>query len=111
MTVREAAKKAGVSSVTVFSYARNDADFKKKFDEAAELCADDLEDFMESLGRSGNIAALFGSLKKMRPGVWGQHVKVEHGGNIGITGAEELAAARERARARAAANGNGATQH
>lgn len=109
LTVRAAAEKAGVNAVTVFRHAREDAEFKVQFDEAAELCADDLEDFMETLGRSGNIAALFGSLKKMRPNVWGQHVKVEHSGTLGITGPDELAAARQRSvdRAVAATNGSG----
>jgi hypothetical protein len=107
-TVKQAAKKAGVDAVTVFRHARADEEFKARKDQADELACDSLETIMEDLGRAGNIAALFGALKAMRPERWGAHVKHEFSGTIGLTGPDELLAARERARARAIA-ANGAT--
>lgn len=108
-TVREHAHALGVSHVAIFRLKNRDEEFEKEFLVAQETNTDLLEDHLARMattaGTPGNVTALFGTLRARRPNVWRENFKVEHGGAILTTTAEQLEAARERvksARAEAA---------
>lgn len=71
------ASEVGVSSVTVYAHVRKDEEFAERFRLAQETNTDELEDILHSLARSGNIAAIFGTLKARRPERWRDSSKVD----------------------------------
>lgn len=90
--MEDAAATVGVSSVTVYARVRSDASFAAQYALSREYNTDVLEDRLHRMA-SGNVAALFGTLKARRPHRWRDNVKVEvqH-----TTGAEALREARRR---------------
>jgi len=99
-TVPMAAKKCGVTSVTIYEHARTDENFKAMYEAATELNTDDLESLLHQMARAGNITALFGTLKARRPERWRDNFKIEHGGSLILTSADQLEQARSRNTAR-----------
>lgn len=77
-TVAMAARKTGVSSVTVFKHIRNDKVFAAAYNVAQNLNTDELEDLLRTLAMAGNVAAIFGTLKARRPEKWRDNFKVDH---------------------------------
>lgn len=77
-TVAAAARKVGISSVTVFNYIRSDEAFGLAYRAALETNTDALEDGLHTLARNGNIAAIFGTLKARRPERWRDRVDVSN---------------------------------
>lgn len=78
LTVREAARKVGVSTVTVFKHVNKDAEFKAEYRAAMETNTDVLEDDLHTMARNGNVAALFGTLKARRPERWRERMDLSN---------------------------------
>jgi AcrR family transcriptional regulator len=83
LTVRQAARKTGVSTVTVFKHVRRDEAFAALYRETLELNLDAVEDAIHDLAVNGrNLTAMFGLLRAKRPTVWRENVNftgsVEH---------------------------------
>lgn len=78
LTVRQAARKVGVSHVTVFNHIRKDEAFKALYATAMDVNTDVLEDDLHTLARMGNVAALFGTLKARRPERWRDRVDLSN---------------------------------
>ena len=66
-TVAAACQQIGISKVTVFNTIRKDPEFAARYGEVMECNTDALEDLLHAMARSGNVAALFGTLKARRP--------------------------------------------
>ena len=77
-TVAQAARRTGVSAVTVFNHLRKNPVFARKYGRALETNTDLLEDGLHHLARNGNIAAIFGTLKARRPERWRDRVDVSN---------------------------------
>lgn len=77
-TVREAARKVGVTHVTVFNHIRKDPAFKAEYHAAMETNTDTLEDDLHLMARTGNVAALFGTLKARRPERWRERMDLSN---------------------------------
>jgi len=95
-TIEQAAEAVGVAPVTVHARRRSDPSFAAAFAMSQEYNTDALEDRLARMA-SGNVAALFGTLKARRPGKWGDRSRVEV---AHTTGADALRSARDRARNR-----------
>lgn len=77
-TVVRAAKKVGVSHVTVFNHRESDPEgFGKKFRAAKERMLDKVEDDIGMLACGGNLTAMFGLLRAHRSAVWRENVNVQ----------------------------------
>lgn len=102
-TVREHAHALGVSHIDIFHLKNQDEEFEKEFLVAQNTNTDLLEDHLVRMattaGTPGNVNALFGTLRARRPNVWRENLKVEHGGTVLTTTADQLEAARERVKA------------
>lgn len=70
LTVAQAARKVGVSDITVFNHINKNPDFKRRYQAAMETNTDVLEDSLHSIARGGNLTAIFGMLKARRPERW-----------------------------------------
>ncbi len=98
-TVRHAARAAGVGRRTVYDWREQDADFAQAWADVREDCIERLEETMYEKALSGETLAGFFMLKGMRPTVYRDNVKIEHGGallNVGVdlsamTAADRLA--------------------
>ena len=99
-TVVGRAAEVGISHVTVFNHIRTDKVFARQFAIARETNTDWYEDHLARMAVEakvpGNVLALFGTLKSRRPDKWRDNYKIEHGGSVLLTGAEQLQAARRR---------------
>lgn len=98
-TVRMAARKCGVTNVTVFEHARKDDNFKEMYERARELNLDGLEDDIRTLACNGNLTAMFGMLRAFRSERWRENYKVDHEHRF-LTSAEDLQVAQQRAKQR-----------
>lgn len=77
-TVKAAARKVGISHVTVFNHVRDDKAFAEAYARALELNTDQLEDLLHQFAERGMVAALFGTLKARRPEKWRDNFKIDH---------------------------------
>lgn len=81
-SVKDTAHEVGISAVTVYNLRREDPEFDREFILAQESNTDALEDKLFQMAVSGNVAALFGTLKARRPERWRDNFtvnsKVEH---------------------------------
>ena len=76
-TVRQNAKKIGITSATVFRHIRSNPEFAEKFAAAQALNTDALEDHLHGLGMVGNVSAVTATLRKRRPDEWRDKASID----------------------------------
>jgi len=83
LSLRQAAKKAGVSAQTVYDHITADTDFAEAYLRAQDVNTEMLESTLHEVARSGHVGALLAVLKQRRPTRWRETTRTELTGKDG----------------------------
>lgn len=83
LSLRQAARKAGVSAQTVYDHITADTDFAEAYTRAQDVNTEMLESTLHEVACAGHVGALLAVLKQRRPVRWRETTRTELTGKDG----------------------------